>query len=742
MRQASVIPVFRYRAFISYSHQDKSWAGWLHKALETYAIPKRLIGQTTAAGVIPKRLAPIFRDRDELASATDLGRKVNEALAQSANLIVICSPRSAASHWVNEEVLAFKRLGRSEQIFCLIVDGEPNASALSGRIAEECFAEALRFTIDADGRLTDQPTEPIAADARPGKDGKSNAKLKLIAGMLDIGFDALKRRELQRRARRTAALATLALIVMAVTTTLAVMAVIARNAAVVARNAAEVASQAAVRRQKQAEGLVDFMLGDLNDKLNEVHRLDIMQSVDDKAMAYFVSLPSSDVTDEALTQRVSALEKIGSVRMDQGQIPVALKAYQAASAFAAELTKRSPGNADHRAAYGDSLKWMGQAYLYQGDLDHALQNFKAASTSLQISHAAKPEDTEIAFKFAASQIDTGRVLEKRSQFDAAKTQYLAALNTFEDLHARQPTNTRWQRYLGSSWNDLGKVALERGELHEALTAYRTDQRIKAAMVAQDPSDHRAQADLLMSNAIFGSALSLCGNTEAALRYTNDAVDSAKALIAFDPLNAGWQEYFALYSQHLGGQLRQLGRLDHAAAADSDAVRVLGALAAKDPTNSDYEQELAESQLESARLQLARNDADTAQSLAKLALENILRLRTKKSDNRTLSLLTAQAYTVLGQIAAIRNDSEAARNYWVQARDTIAPIAQSENDPKFLAAWASTLLLLDQTDTAQPAVKKLAAMGYRTPDFVALTTSRQIPYPVDQALSRQFADAVK
>ena len=97
MAQVSAMPASRYRAFISYSHQDKSWADWLHKALETYAIPRKLVGQSTAAGVIPKRLAPIFRDRDELASAHDLGGKVNAALAQSANLIVICSPRASGS---------------------------------------------------------------------------------------------------------------------------------------------------------------------------------------------------------------------------------------------------------------------------------------------------------------------------------------------------------------------------------------------------------------------------------------------------------------------------------------------------------------------------------------------------------------------------------------------------------------------------------------------------------------------
>ncbi|KZC17843.1 hypothetical protein RHOFW510R12_11205 [Rhodanobacter sp. FW510-R12] len=168
MTQASVMPAFRYRAFISHSHQDKSRAGWLHKPLEACAIPKRPVGQTTTAGVIPGRLAPIFRDRDELASATDLGRKVDGGLAQSANLIVICSPRSATSPWVNAEVLAFKRMGHADRIFFLVVDGEPDASDLPGRAAEERFAPALSFRLDADGQPTTGRTEPIAADARAG----------------------------------------------------------------------------------------------------------------------------------------------------------------------------------------------------------------------------------------------------------------------------------------------------------------------------------------------------------------------------------------------------------------------------------------------------------------------------------------------------------------------------------------------------------------------------------------------
>jgi hypothetical protein len=59
---------FRYRAFLSYSHQDTAWGKWLHGVLEGYRIDKDLIGRVTAAGVVPKTLRPIFRDREDAVS--------------------------------------------------------------------------------------------------------------------------------------------------------------------------------------------------------------------------------------------------------------------------------------------------------------------------------------------------------------------------------------------------------------------------------------------------------------------------------------------------------------------------------------------------------------------------------------------------------------------------------------------------------------------------------------------------
>ncbi len=236
---------YKYKAFISYSHSDEKWARWLHKSLENYRVPKRLVGRDTGMGKVPARLAPVFRDREELASATDLGNKLTEALESSAVQIVICSMASAKSHWVNEEIKAFKRLGRSDRIFSLIVDGEPYSSGKEGIEHFECFPPALRFKLGEDGELSDEPAEPIAADARQGKDGKANARVKLLAGLLGLGFDDLRQRELQRRNRRLALITGSAVVGMVVAIGLATTAVIARNEAERQRVRAEIEAETA-----------------------------------------------------------------------------------------------------------------------------------------------------------------------------------------------------------------------------------------------------------------------------------------------------------------------------------------------------------------------------------------------------------------------------------------------------------------------------------------------------------------
>ena len=136
---------YRYRAFISYSHADTAWAKWLHRGLEAFRIDRDLVGRETATGSIPKSLRPIFRDRDDFTAGHTLSDQTLAALDASHALIVICSPASAKSHYVTEEIRLFKSRHPERPVIPLIVDGKPGRGRRQFLpISPSCAKQVLR----------------------------------------------------------------------------------------------------------------------------------------------------------------------------------------------------------------------------------------------------------------------------------------------------------------------------------------------------------------------------------------------------------------------------------------------------------------------------------------------------------------------------------------------------------------------------------------------------------------------
>lgn len=739
MAESSSPSDFAFRAFISYSHRDKAWADWLHKSLETYRVPLQLAEKQTAHGTIPRRLHPIFRDREELASATDLGRKVNEALAQSQNLIVICSPASATSRWVNEEVLSYKRMGRGERIFCLIVDGEPNASDLPGRETEACFCPALRFRLDANGQPTTERTEPIAADARPGKDGKANARLKLIAGMLDVGFDALKQREQQRRVRRMTAIAAAALVIMSVTIVLATFALISRHDAVIAQHKAVDAQQVAERRQKQAEGLVGFMLGDLNDKLEEVKRLDIVQSVDDKAMAYFAALPPTDVNDTALEQRARAMEKIGLVRMESNNLPGALEAFRASVQVSSKLASSRPTDVARQVAYSRTLAYSGMTHWNLGELDAAHADFENARRVLESSLERAPNDLSLLEQLTFVDDDIAHVLEARGQPDAALALYREELELDRKLVAAKPRNDAYLGYVGAAQNNLARLALQRGDLVAAIDGYRADDAIETRLSSADSKDNSRRDSMMVSRATLGRTLALAGMNGEAIRYLQQAVDIGAQLVKFAPDVHDFQTDFALYSQQLARLKRADGDPVSARALTANAVAGFSTLIRAAPDDANLQKFSAEAAIEQATESLAAGHVDAAAAQVRGALQILEPMLARHPDKRDTLLPTMQARLLLASVSADRQATQALRE---QALQTMQAVKVDRGDPRLLALQVEALLALDRESDAQPLIRQLRNEGYRDPEFVALMQRAGIAYSDNPAMQARLLAAAK
>jgi WD40 repeat protein len=222
----------RYWAFISYSYADRAWAYWLHKSLERYRIPRRLVGVSTSSCAVPTHLVPVFLDRIELAAGHDLDTSILDALSEAHSLIVICSPSATRSERVIQEIKSFRDVN-PRRVLSLIVAGRPNAAQRGGSATEECFPAPLRGGSET---VDDAVRVPLAADVRPGKGGRQEALLKMIAGVLDVNLDQLRQRDLQRRRRKWMVTSAVSLIVMVCALALAFYAWNQRNAVIEAQS--------------------------------------------------------------------------------------------------------------------------------------------------------------------------------------------------------------------------------------------------------------------------------------------------------------------------------------------------------------------------------------------------------------------------------------------------------------------------------------------------------------------------
>lgn len=182
----SAISQVLYDAFICYRHGsiDSPIAKILQQCLEHFHCP---MGLTLGKRKINK----VFVDEGELSSCADFGLQIHEAIKNSEWLIVICSPGTKQSPWVNLEIQTFLKYHDRSHILALITEGE----------ALEVFPEEL---LGQDSSIDGV----LAADARAdslyhiSRKVKKDAVIKIAAPILGLPYDSLKQRQKKYLLRR------------------------------------------------------------------------------------------------------------------------------------------------------------------------------------------------------------------------------------------------------------------------------------------------------------------------------------------------------------------------------------------------------------------------------------------------------------------------------------------------------------------------------------------------------------
>jgi DNA-binding winged helix-turn-helix (wHTH) protein/tetratricopeptide (TPR) repeat protein/energy-coupling factor transporter ATP-binding protein EcfA2 len=523
----------------------------------------------------------------------------------------------------------------------------------------------------------------------------------------DLGPDehaflqASARRERRQRRLRAAAIASLA-----------AFAIVSAAMALIASRARSEAEQ----RREEALQLSDYMLVDLAEKLRPLGSLKLLGGISTKALDQSERRPRGHTRTEDLINRSRALRTVGEVMMEEAKLGEAKSAFERANRAALDAVERAPASTEAIAELGIAAYWLGYHHYRQARLDDA------------------------------------------------QTHWLTYLRTSERLTELEPNNPAWRVELSYALNNLGAVARDRGRIGEALGYFMRSARLKAEVLALKPDDNALRYDLADTMSWIASGDESEGRLLQAANGYAEQIAMLRALVADEPDALVWKRRLATSLLNAGNLAVSRGRLDDARLLLDESIEHLSTVTAREPANKVWALDLLLAHTEAAELAGMQGDGRRRASHARIAERMILRI--KASADRSLRLQRQEAIVALlgatsqsgpaaeaawrGAIADLERIAQGpnagiadtvmlangfvargrhrsglgatadAHSDWRRVIALLAPTAKTSRDPKVVAPWVGAHFLLGDRERVAKQLDWLDGIGYRDPDFTAIT----------------------
>ena len=497
-----------YAAFISYAHADEIMAARLHKALETYPVPRHLRAEGKAT-------KPVFRDVAELTAAHSLSEEIRDAVKASRVLIVLCSPAAKASHWVNEEIRFFRALHGDAAILSAIIEGNPDTA----------FPEAL----------TEGGREPLAAALGSDRAGFKLGVTQLAAGMLETGLDDLVQRGAKRRQRILGAGLAASLALSGVMGFTALQAIEARNEAELERT--------------ESEALLEYMVKDLKVKLEPVGRLELLEGVGRKAIEYYDKKDIADLSDDNLRLLAAARQVIAQVALDAGRMEEAQKEIEASAALTREVLDRNPDDTDAIYAHAQSEYWVADYNRRQGNLAEMEKPLREYDRLAQILYKKDPTNFDWVMEAGWGKNNLGQWAwghATKSKTQDAIAYYSQAITYFKEALMINPDSKSAQYELSNTLVGRASAELSFGTARQSRRFKLEELEYLTQLIDQYPNDKTLFFEKLKSELDYYHDFFLV-LSEKQEKDSRSLLNQIYDLTLYDPENLTYKLSFLEYS---------------------------------------------------------------------------------------------------------------------------------------------------------------------------------------------------
>jgi TIR domain len=381
----------QFAAFLSYSRKDERLARWLVRALEDFQPPRQTIDELKARGAGFTAPRPIFRDVHDMPVGGAIPDRLAEVIDASAAMIVLCTPASVQSDWVDKEIRLFAERHPDRRIIAVVAEGDPDR--------DECYPRALLAL-----------GKPLAADLRSPA-ARKQAVVKIAAAMLGLDVDQLVGRVGKRRAERVRWIATGASVIAGVMIGLGATAVFM--------------TMSAGRANKSARSSIDVLLTDVRDEVKARGQLASQARILTAAEKYFDGKSPNGMADEDLLLKAKLMVQKGEDAVERGDATGALEFREAAFAATQELLSRRKDDPERLFAHGQSAFWVGDLYWRRADLDQASYYFELYKTMSEDVVAKQPDYPGAVMEVAYAKANVGQVMVEQF-YDVRKASELFA----------------------------------------------------------------------------------------------------------------------------------------------------------------------------------------------------------------------------------------------------------------------------------------------------------------------------
>lgn len=483
------------------------------------------------------------------------------------------------------------------------------------------------------------------------------------------------------------------------------------------------AQQAAEQHRTEAEELMGYMLGDFVDKLRPLGKLDLLDSVSNRALKYLSDPTRSDDGDTTQTQRAKSLQLISEVRIARADPAGANSALLAGRSILQRQLLAHPADPALRKSAGENAFWLGQIHLDQKEWDQAERYFREYRDHSDQLAAAAPADVDSWIEQSFAHNSLGTVALRRGAIANAASEFSLSVDLKSRAYAQKPKDKQIKADLADSLSWLASARMQQGQLAQAETLYARAMTLLRALHETYPKE----ASWVNKLAATWSHQSDLKQARGQLADAYDDALQAQALLQTivekDPSNRNWQRNMYIAELRVLDTDTQprppaqtLARLDQLQGHFSE-------LSGLEPKRLNLQTLVAMMQQRKAAVLIAQRKADAAAKELQPSLDKLQQLHAAVPADQFILNALSDALLLNADLAALRADASAA-SHCDAVRTLLRPLVNDSSDFHLLAPWVKAHACMDQSEQVGHIRKQLDAMPYRDAAYLQYLSTHQ------------------